>query len=123
TAGPVGTGPLFLATDSTTSTTGTGQIFASGGTRTIANLIQYPTATNNLTLVLGGTNRLTLAGAFSLNGNDGTGSINRVLQVTNTALTTISSVISDGGLGCGLIKTGNGGLALSNTETYSGPTT
>jgi autotransporter-associated beta strand protein len=49
--------------------------------------------------------------------------INRIFQVTNTALTTFSGVISDGGAGFGLIKTGNGILALNNTETYSGATT
>ena len=48
--------------------------------------------------------------------------------MTNTALTTISGVISDGGLAYGLVETGNGSnapapLALNNTETYTGPTT
>ena len=66
TSGPIGTGPLLLINDSTTSLTGSGTIFASGGPRTIANLIQYPTGSNNLTLVIGGTNNLTLSGAFSL---------------------------------------------------------
>ena len=74
--------------DSTTGTTGNGQIFASGGVRTIGNAVQYPTGTNNLTLVIGGTNNLTLSGAFTLNGNDNvtTNTITaRTLQVTNTA--------------------------------------
>ena len=44
-------------------------------------------------------------------------------QVDNTALTTLSGVISDGGLGVGLTKTGTNVLALNNTETYTGPTT
>jgi autotransporter-associated beta strand protein len=126
TSGPVGTGPLFLTVDSTTTTTGTGMLLASGGAHTIANLIQYPTGTNNLTLIIGGTNNLTLSGAFTLNGNDNitTNTITtRTVQVTNTGLTTVSGVISDGGLGYGFIKTGNGTLALNNTETYTGPTT
>lgn len=126
TSGPIGTGPLLLMIDSTTGTTGNGQILASGGVRTIGNAVQYPTGTNNLTLVIGGTNNLTLSGAFTLNGNDNitTNTITaRTLQVTNTGLTTISGVISDGGLAYGLIKTGNGILALTNTETYTGPTT
>jgi autotransporter-associated beta strand protein len=122
-SGPIGTGPLYLAPDSTTSTTGSGQILASGGARTIANPIQYPSGTNNLTLVVGGTNNLTFTGAYTLNGNDGLGSpLDRTVQVTNTALTTFSGVISDGTFGYGLIKTGPGILALNNTETYGGPT-
>ncbi len=126
TSGPVGTGPLFLTIDSTTTTTGSGMILASGGPRTIANSIQYPSGTNNLTLIVGGTNNLTLSGAFTLKGNDGltTNTITaRTVQVTNTGLTTISGVISDGGLSYGFIKTGSGTLALNNTETYTGPTT
>jgi autotransporter-associated beta strand protein len=125
TSGPVGTGPLFLTVDSTTTTTGNGMLLASGGAHTIANLIQYPSGTNNLTLIIGGTNNLTLSGAFTLNGNDNitTNTITaRTVQVTNTGLTTVSGVISDGGSGYGFIKTGNGTLALNNTETYTGPT-
>jgi len=125
TSGPIGTGPLLLDVDSTTSTTGSGQVFASGGARTVANLIQYRTGTNNLTLVIGGTNNLTLSGAFTLNGNDNvtTNTItSRTVQVTNTGLTTISGVISDNSLGYGFNKTGNGILALSTAETYTGPT-
>ena len=123
-SGPIGTGPLYLTIDSTSGTTGNGMLFASGGPRTIANSIQYPTATNNLTLVLGGTNALTFTGPITLNGNDanGTNTI-RIFQVTNEALTTFSGVISDSGAGFGLVKTGNGILALNNIETYSGPTT
>jgi autotransporter-associated beta strand protein len=125
TSGPVGTGPLFLTIDSTTTTTGSGMILASGGPRTIANSIQYPSGTNNLTLIVGGTNNLTLSGAFTLNGNDliTTNTFTaRTVQVTNTGLTTLSGVISDGGLSYGFIKTGSGTLALNNTETYTGPT-
>lgn len=121
TTGPIGTGPLYLAPE-VPNASGSGQIFASGGAHTIANSIQYPSATNNLTLVVGGTNNLTLAGTFSLNGNDGLGTqTNRTVDVTNTGLTTISGVIS--GSGFNLTKTGNGVLLLNNTETYSGSTT
>ena len=126
TNGPVGTGPLYLTVDSTTTTTGSGMLFAAGGAHTIANSIQFPTGTNNLTLTIGGTNNLTLSGPFSLNGNDNltTNTITaRTVQVTNTGLTTFSGVISDGGLVYGFIKTGSGTLALNNTETYTGPTT
>ena len=126
TSGPIGTGPLFLAPE-TPNTTGSGQVMAWGGTRTIANPLQYPSATNNETLIIGGTNALTFTGLITLNGNDDAVTnrtyTNRVFQVTNTALTTFSGVISDGGFGFGLFKTGNGVLALSNTETYTGSTT
>jgi autotransporter-associated beta strand protein len=123
TAGPIGTGPLFLSPE-LPNLTGSGTVFASGGSRTIANPLQYPSATNNFTLIVGGANDLTFSGPYTLNGNDGLGApTNRTIRVTNLSLTTISGVISDGGLGFGLIKTGNGTLVLSNTETYTGPTT
>jgi autotransporter-associated beta strand protein len=122
----LGTGPLYLMPDSTTSLTGNGQIFASAANITIGNAIQYPTGTNNLTLEVGGTNNLTLSGPFTLQGNDGvtTNTItSRGFIVTNTALTTISGIISDGGKNYGFNVSGNGVLALNNTETYTGPTT
>lgn len=128
TGAAIGTGPLYLAPE-VPNLTGSGEVFASGGPITITNSIQYPSATNNLTLIVGGANNLTFSGPFTLNGNDGLGTNNiRTIQITNTGLTTISGVISDGGLGYGLIETGNGTnatgpLALSNTETYTGPTT
>lgn len=124
-SGPIGTGPLYLAPDSTTTTTGNGQVFASGGPQIIANPIQYPTGTNNLTLIVGGSNNLTFTGPVSLNGNDSvvTNTIkSRIIEVTNTGLTTFSGAISDSGLGYGLTLTGAGILALENTETYTGPT-
>jgi hypothetical protein len=125
-SGPIGTGPLLVAPDSTTSVTGNGMIFASASNTSIANAIQYPSGTNNLTLQVGGTNNLTLTGPFTLQGNDDltTNTItSRTVQVTNTALTTISGVMSDGGLNYGFSLSGNGVLALNNHETYTGPTT
>ncbi len=122
-SGPIGTGPLLLAPE-TTAATANGLVFASGGARTIANPVQHQNGTNNLTLIIGGNNDLTFSGPYTLNGNDnllGTFS-NRTVQVTNTALTTFSGVISDNGQNWGLIKTGNGILALSAAETYTGPT-
>lgn len=122
-SGPIGTGPLNLAPEAP-NTTGSGMVFASGGARTIANPIQYPSGTNNQTLIIGGTNDLTFTGPYALNGQDGLGTLTaRVLQVTNLGLTTFSGVISDGGAGFGLTKTGNGVLALNNAETYTGATT
>lgn len=126
TSGPIGTGPLLLTVDSTSSTTGSGQIFAFGGARNLGNTIEFPTGTNNLTLVIGGTNSLTLSGTYYLNGNDNvtTNAITaRTIQVTNTAVTIITGTITDNGLNYGLIKTGNGALYLDAANTYTGSTT
>lgn len=124
-SGPLGTGPLFLFVDSTSSSpSGNGGIFASGGSCTIGNEIQYPSGTNNLTLIIGGTNDLTLSGAFTLNGNDGTtlpAYMVRTLQVTNKTI--ISGAISDAGAGYGLTQIGGGVLYLDGPNTYTGPTT
>jgi autotransporter-associated beta strand protein len=125
-SGPIGTGPLLLTIDSTTATTGSSQIFASGGAHILYNAIQYPSGTNNLTLVVGGSQNLTLAGPITLNGNDNVTSTNftaRTIQPTNTAATIISGVISDNGLNYGLIKTGPGALYLDAANTYTGSTT
>ena len=51
----LGTGPLNLAAE-TPNTTGSGTVFAAGGSRTIANLIQYPGGTNNQPLIITITN-------------------------------------------------------------------
>jgi len=120
TSGPIGSGPLYISTEAP-NLTGNGTVLAWGGARTIANPLQYPSGTNNQTLIIGGTNNLTFTGDYTLNGNDGTTTFtNRVLQVDNTGLTTISGVVS--GSGFGITKTGNGTLVLNNTETYTGPT-
>ncbi|HTY88372.1 MAG TPA: autotransporter-associated beta strand repeat-containing protein [Candidatus Acidoferrum sp.] len=121
-SGPIGTGPLYLAPE-IPNLTGSGQVIAAGGPRTIATPIVYPSATNNQTLIIGGNNALTFTAPIALNGIDGIGSLsNRIYQVTNTALTTFSGVISDGGGAFGLTKSGNGILALTAAETYTGPT-
>jgi autotransporter-associated beta strand protein len=122
TSGPLGTGPLFIVPE-LPNATGSGTVLAFGGAHTIANPLQYLSGTNNQTLIVGGTNALTFSGPVTLNGNDGLGgATNRIYQITNTALTTLSGVVSDGSAGFGLVKTGNGILALNNTESYSGPT-
>jgi len=122
TSGPLGTGPFFIVPE-LPNTTGNGAVLAFNGARTVANPLQYLSGTNNQTLIVGGTNALTFSGPVTLNGIDGLGGpTNRIYQVTNTALTTLSGVISDGGAGFGLVKTGNGILALNNAETYTGPT-
>ncbi|HSY42638.1 MAG TPA: hypothetical protein VK811_01930, partial [Candidatus Acidoferrum sp.] len=111
------------------------EVLAYGGPCTIANAIQYPSSTNNLVLEIGGANNLTFTGPFTLNGNDAyypPAYVNRTVQVTNTALTTFSGVISDqtngASAGYALTITGNGTnfvgpLILTAINTYSGPTT
>jgi autotransporter-associated beta strand protein len=123
----LGTGSLFLYADSTSANPSAScTVLASGGARSIGNALRCPSTTNNVTLIVGGTNNIEFTGPFTLNGDDAFSPpvyTNRTIQVTNTALTIFSGVISDGGNNCGLIKTGNGVLALNNTETYTGPTT
>lgn len=122
-SGPLGTGDLVICPE-VGSGNGTGGIFASGGAHTIANPVVYPSNTNNQTLLIGGTNALTLSGTIKLNGADGsTGPIIRTFQVTNTALTTFSGVVSDGSQVCSVTKTGNGVLALTSPESYTGTNT
>lgn len=124
TSGPIGTGPLLLQNDSTTTLTGSGTVYASGGPRIIANPIQCPFASNNVTLIVGGTNDVTFTGGFSMNGNDGLGAgTNHTVQVTNTGATTFSGAISDNGLTMGFIKNGSGALYLNGGNTYTGLTT
>ncbi|HTV41911.1 MAG TPA: hypothetical protein VMF08_15115 [Candidatus Sulfotelmatobacter sp.] len=126
TSGPLGTGPIILMPDSTTTLTGTGEIFANSNSITIGNPIQYASGTNNLSLEVGGSTNLTLTGPFTLLGNDDIVSnafTSRTLEVTNTGLTIMTGVISDGGANYGFNLTGSGFLVLSNTETYTGPTT
>jgi hypothetical protein len=84
-------------------------------------------------LIIAGTNNLTFTGPFTLYGNDGLGTNNvRYLQITNTAVTTFSGVISDitnsVSAVFGLSVNGNGTnavgpLVLSANENYTGPTT
>lgn len=120
---PLGVGALVLAPE-VGSASGTGGIYAYGGAHTIANPVIYPSNTNSQTLLIGGTNALTLSGSISLNGADGTaGPIVRTFQVTNTALTTFSGAINDAGQVDSLTKTGNGVLALTSAESYSGTNT
>jgi autotransporter-associated beta strand protein len=117
-SGPLGTGPIVSTIES--ATIGSCTLFANGGARTIANPITYDIGANLTTIVLGGSNNLTLSGAMSLNGNDG-GINERPIEVNNP-LSTLSGVISDGGLACILTKRGNGILVLEGVNTYTGTT-
>ncbi len=123
-SGPIGSGTLMLFADSTSaSPSASAEVFPSGGDCTIANAIQYFSTTNDLQLLVGGTNNLTFTGPVSLNGNDGYNPpvyTNRTFGATNT--TTFAGAISDNGAGYGLIKTGPGALYLNGVNTYTGLT-
>ncbi len=127
TSGPAGTGPILLQPDSTTSTTANGFIFADTNNNiTIGNPIQYQSGTNNLTLDIGGTNKLTLTGPFTFYGNDHSAMTSyptRSLQVTNTALTILNGAISDGGSNYAFNLTGSGITLFNATEAWGGTTT
>lgn len=121
-SGPIGTGPLFLAPE-VGSATGSGTVLAAGGARTIANPIEYPSGTNNLTLIVGGTNDLTFTGPVSLNGVDGVTSASfpsRIFQIGNTGATTFAGPISDSSSFYALNKTGTGTLYLNAASTFTG---
>jgi autotransporter-associated beta strand protein len=131
-SGPLGVGEVMLAVEtSASSSSSSGTLFASGGARTLHNLIQYLAGTNMFTFRLGGSNNLTLAGGLELAAPDNSFT-NRIIEVDNTALTTESGVIDDGlltaghGYGCPITITSSnalGTLVLSATNTYTGPTT
>jgi autotransporter-associated beta strand protein len=116
---PLGTGILGIQVG---TEGGTSSLFASGGAHTVANQVIYTSATNTVTLIFSGSNNLTLSGTFTLSGADNTGGTNRTIQVNNTGLTTLSGVVGDAGLVCGITKTGTNTLALNATNTYTGPT-
>lgn len=123
TSGPLGTGPLYLAPE-IPNATGSGTVLAYGGAHSIANPLLYPSGTNNQTLIVAGTNDLTFTGPVWLNGLDGNNIVStRTFTVNNTGLTTIQGAIADtNSAGWGLTKNGTNRLALSATETYTGPT-
>jgi fibronectin-binding autotransporter adhesin len=118
---PLGTGPLTLQNEGT-SVGGNGAVLAAGGARVVANPIVYY-RTNEFTFIISGVNDLTLSGNMDLHGqSDGLGGVNRAIQVDNTGRSTLSGVISDGSLTCGIVKTGSGTLQLNGANTYTGPT-
>lgn len=120
----LGTGVVNIAPE-VGSSASSGTIFASGGARTIANTLQYPSGTNNQTLVIGGSNNITFTAAFNLGGVDATGNPGtRTLRTDNTSATTFSGVISDNsGNNIGITKIGTGSLYLNGINTYGGLTT
>ena len=125
-SGPLGTGPLLLFVDSTSSQAGNGFIFATINNLILGNAIQYSSGTNNLTLDIGGTNNITLTGPFTFYGNDHsvmTAFPTRSLEVTNTGLTTFTGLITDGGSNYNFTLTGSGVTLFNNNEIIGGVTT
>ncbi len=119
----LGAGPLNLAPE-IPNATGSGAIFASGGARTVANVIQYPSGTNNQTLIINGANDLTFTSPINLAGVDGLGTpTNRTFTVNNTGATTFAGAIGDASTGLGMVKNGTNTLYLNGVNTYSGLTT
>lgn len=121
-----GSSPAGLGNVGIDTTLGNDTIYASGGAHTIANKLIYTSATNTVTLTIGGSNNFTWSGPIQLNGADfGTVSFstNRTIQINNTALTTFSGVIDDASQNCGIIKTGTNPLYLDGINTYAGSTT
>lgn len=123
----LGTGQLSLAPDSgsTAGSTGTGTIFAYGGARTIANAVNYPSGTNNSTLIVAGTNSIAFTANIDLNGLDNTGNPgSRTITVNNTGATTFSGNISDSSANAiAFVKNGTGVLYLNGANTFAGITT
>jgi autotransporter-associated beta strand protein len=117
-AGPLGTGLLSLDT-----TAATNQLIALGGARVIGNAINYVNTNFGSPFIIGGTNNLTLSGAFDMIDT------NRVIETDNTGITVLSGVITDDstssgdGLFYGITKTGNGALYLDGDNDFYGDST
>lgn len=104
TSGPIGTGNMTIANDSSVG------FFAHGGARTVGNNMTV----NTSLLKIIGENNLTLTGTINL------GTTTKTFEVSNTGLTTIAGAITGTG---GLTKTGEATLEVSGAASYTGDTT
>jgi autotransporter-associated beta strand protein len=98
-----------------TNATGLGTTIASGATLDLQNVVVLAEA-----ITINGGTLATSTGTSSLSGAITLGATNNTFSVTGTQLT-LSGVIS--GASRGITKEGSGILVLSNTNSYSGPTT
>jgi autotransporter-associated beta strand protein len=112
-ANALGTGDVRIGTDTTHM-----GLFAYGGAREITNSVVFDTtfSASSTNLHFGGSEPLTLSGPVVLHTANSSH-----LNVSNSALTTISGVIS-GGATIGITKVGSGVLALTGNNTYGGAT-
>jgi autotransporter-associated beta strand protein len=108
-------GSAALAID--TRGAGTPQLFAYGGPRVVSNAITWYSNVVGSAWVINGANELTLAGGIDMN------ETNRAIDVSNTAPTILSGIITDDGQNCGWTITGPGSLYLDGANTYTGGTT
>ncbi len=105
TSGPIGTGTLTIADDSTVG------FFASGGSRTVGNPVILGSVVNT---TIKGSNDLNMTGPIAL------GTIPRTLTVSNSGVTTFSGVISGGAGTLSINKAGAGKLVLNNASNFAG---
>ena len=96
-SGPLGTGTLTIDTRS-----GSPEIFAYGGPRSVANPITWYSNVSGPAFVISGSNLLTFAGSVDFN------QTNRTINISNTASAVFSGIITDDGLVLGLSETGTG---------------
>ena len=131
-AGTTGIGIDSVGTDSgvTSGALGTGAvtvegnvgIFSSGGAHTVGNSVVYTASGGALTFT--DTNVLTMSGSFDLGSGGISSAVDRTISADAGAKGVISGTISDtSGLGCGLVKDGDGTVLLNGVNTYSGTTT
>jgi autotransporter-associated beta strand protein len=114
TSGALGTGLITIE--------GNISLFASGGARTLGNPVVYTASGGTLTFT--DTNLLTMAGSFDLGSGGIASAVNRTISVAAGATGVLSGTIADNsGLGCGLIKSGNGTVWLNGVNTYAGTIT
>ncbi len=104
TSGPIGTGTLSFENNVSTFK----RLYALGGARTVGNAIAWPTGTNQA-LTIEGSNPLTLGGSIDF------GAASRVITTSNSASTTLTGALSNGGF----TKAGAGTLLLNGTATVS----
>ncbi|MEY4387820.1 MAG: hypothetical protein RLY20_3103, partial [Verrucomicrobiota bacterium] len=114
---PLGLGSLVLTNESD-GVGGNGALIALNGPRILANPIAY-SRSNEFTLIIAGTNDLTLSGGIACAGQLDGLAASRTLQVDNTGVTRITAPVQ-APVGTYVYKTGAGTLLLNSSNTYGG---